>query len=66
MLTIFDICSIAHMLGGVRRRGGTIPVDLSLFDFTLQYNTNFMNKLKLNYILKIQNKKAHSGFIFFS
>ena len=41
----------AYMIGGVRRRGGTISVDLSLI--VLVYNINFMNKLKFNDLKKI-------------
>ena len=39
------------MFGGVRRRGGTISVDLSLI--VLVYYINFMNKLKFNDLKKI-------------
>ena len=39
-----------RLLWGLRRRGGNISVDLSLF--AKLYNTNFKNKLKLNYFLK--------------
>ena len=34
---------------GLRRRGGNISADLSLV-FLLYINTNFMNKLKINYV----------------
>ena len=36
----------AHVSDGLRRRGGNISVDLSLF--ALLYNTNVKNKLKFN------------------
>ena len=38
--------SLPSIEGGLRRRGGIISVDLSLF--VLLYNTNFMKELKFN------------------
>ena len=38
----------------MRKRGGTISVDLALF--VIRYNTNFMNKLKLNAFLNHKQK----------
>ena len=54
MLTFFAL-GIAHGITsvGLRRRGENISVDLSLF--VLFYNTDFMNKLKLN--KKILNER---------
>ena len=50
--TLGIVC--AHIQGSLRRRGGNIYVDLSLF--VLLYNTNFMNKLKFNDFLKLKTK----------
>ena len=38
----------SHVSVGLRRRGGNISVDLSLF--VLLYNTTLMNTLKLTYL----------------
>ena len=45
--------SALHVQVGLRKRGGNISVDLSLFG--LLYNTNFTNKLKFNDFLKTKN-----------
>ena len=47
ILVTFLALGIAH---GVRRKGGTISVDLSVF--VLLKNTNFVNKLKFNDLKK--------------
>ena len=44
----------SHVSVGLRRRGGNISVDLSLF--VLLYNTNFMNKLKFNNLNKFKTQ----------
>ena len=53
--------ALAHITVGLRRRGGNISEDLSLF--VLLYNTNFMNKLK--YIFLIKQNKIHWVYTFF-
>ena len=50
----FLALGIAH---GVRRKGGTISVDLSVF--VLLKNTNFVNKLKFNDKKKFKKKIIH-------
>ena len=53
----------SHVSVGLRRRGGNISVDLSLF--VLLYNSNFTKKLKCNDFLKTK-KDSLTVYIFFN
>ena len=52
-LKVETFCSPFLSLG-LRRRGGQMSVDLSLF--VILYTTNFINKLKVNDFLKLETK----------